>query len=216
MFCSISTGLKEEDILSVGQEIKIPPSRADTGPIPGSDGLPDQIVYLVQAGDTLLDIALEHGTTVETIEIANFNLDLSVIFPGQELVVPLSTPTPSATPTALPTPTRTPSPDYPPPSLLLPANGQVVEAKTLLLNWTSPRLLDDEEFYVVQINWPNNVRTTHWVRSNSLRLLRDERPANGRINWTVSIIRRTGTSAQGNPVGLTLSPPGELRQFEWR
>ncbi len=210
--------LTEDDILSVGQEIKIPPSRADSvaAPLPGNDGLPAQMVYVVQQGDTLSGIASDKGTTVDAITQANPLTDLSLIFPGQQLIVPLSTPTPTHTPTPLPTHTPTPGPDYPPPALLLPTNGQVVDQRTLLLNWTSPRLLADDEFYVVTLLWPNNVRTTHWVRSNSLRLPRDERPANGNISWSVSIRQRIGTSAQGDPLGITLSPPGETREFEWR
>lgn len=210
--------LTEEDILNVGQEIKIPPSRADSAPTPapGNDGLPAQMVYVVQQGDTLLGIAIDKGTTVDAITQANPQTDLSLIFPGQQLIVPLSTPTPTNTPTPLPTSTPTPGPVYPPPTLLLPANGQVVDQRTLLLNWTSPRLLADDEFYVITILWPNNVRTTHWVHSNSLRIQRDARPANGMISWSVSIRQRIGTSTEGNPLGIALSPPGETRQFEWR
>lgn len=211
--------LTEADILSVGQEIKIPPSRADSAPAQAPAGAGDgqlQIIYEVQQGDTLLGIALENGTTVDAITQANPQMDLSLIFPGQQLTVPLSTPTPTDTPTPLPTSTSTPGPDYPPPALLFPANGQVVDQPTLLLNWTSPRLLADDEFYVVTLLWPNNVRTTHWVRSNSLRIQRNERPANGIINWSVSIRQKIGTSAEGNPLGIALSPPGETQQFEWR
>ncbi len=44
--------------------------------------------YVVAAGDTLLGIALEHGTTVETILAAN-NLTVDTILRiGQELVIP--------------------------------------------------------------------------------------------------------------------------------
>jgi LysM repeat protein len=207
--------ITEEDVLNVGQEILIPPALNDTGqPLPGGER-PPQMVYVIQSGDTILDIAIEQGTTIEDIERANPDLDLDVIFPGQEIIVPLSTPTPTNTPTPLPTSTFTPGPDFPAPQLLAPANGAVLDQSTVLLNWASPRLLADNEFYVVRIDWANGVRTSTWLRGNSMRLKKDERPASGILSWSVAIVRQTGTSADGNPVGRTLSPVGPVRSFEW-
>jgi LysM repeat protein len=72
-----------DEILSVGQEITIPPALADTGRAVGTgNGLPPQIVYMVQSGDTLSDIAYSNGTTVETIVLANPAVDLSLDLPG--------------------------------------------------------------------------------------------------------------------------------------
>ncbi len=210
-----TNNLTGEEILSVGQEIKIPPALEDTGR-PAARDVSPQLVYVVNSGDTLSDIAWENGTTVEAIVGANPGADLTLIYPGQTLVVPLSTPTPTSTPTPMPSPTPTPRPAYPPPQLLSPADAQVVEQITLLINWSSPRLLSSNEFFVVQMDWPNGTRTKHWVKNTSLRLTKNERPANGQVTWTVTIVRQTGTSPGGDPSGTTLSPPGAFRTFEWR
>jgi len=73
--------------------------------------------HVVQAGDTLADIAREYGTTVEAICLFNALADCSAISPGQELLIPpegfaVTTPAPSVTPThtATTTPTPTPTP----------------------------------------------------------------------------------------------------------
>jgi LysM repeat protein len=206
-----------EEILSVGQGITIPPALSDTGrPLQSGNELPPQIVYSVQTGDTLSDIAYNNGTTVENIILANPGVDLTLIYPGQQVVVPLSTPTPSATPTPLPTSTSTPGPDYPPPQLLTPGDAQVVSGENIIFNWTAPRFIGEHEFYVLHLYWPDGTRTEHWVKNTSFQMSVTERPANGKISWTVEIARRTDTSSSGKPVGITLSPPGETRMVEWK
>jgi LysM repeat protein len=205
--------INETTILHVGQLLKIPAS-ADLSAI--EQVLPPQIIYTVQSGDTLSSIAYTHGTTVDGIMASNPDQDLALIFPGQELVVPLSTPTPTGTATPLPTETATPQPDYAAPNLLSPADEQMVDASTLLLSWTSTALLAEDEFYVLEINWLNGETTEHWLKSTSLRIAKEERPANGLATWRVTIKRQTGTSPQGTPSGVVLTAPGELRTFEWR
>jgi hypothetical protein len=84
------------------------------------------------------------------------------------------------------------------------------------LSWTATTLLADNEFYVVQLTWLNGATSEHWLKSSSLRLNKEERPANGLTSWRVAIMRQTGLSAQGTPAGIALSQPSETRTFEWR
>lgn len=56
-------------------------------PTPSATPTPTQIVYTVQAGDTLSDIALRFGVTVEAIQALN-NLDTPLIIQGQTLQIP--------------------------------------------------------------------------------------------------------------------------------
>jgi LysM repeat protein len=56
-------------------------------PSPSATFTPTQIVYTVQAGDTLSDIALRFGVTVEAIQALN-NLDTQLIIQGQTLLIP--------------------------------------------------------------------------------------------------------------------------------
>ncbi|KAA3648840.1 MAG: LysM peptidoglycan-binding domain-containing protein [Chloroflexi bacterium] len=61
--------------------------------------------YIVQAGETLAQLAIRHSTTVAILQSANC-LTSSLIFTGQLLYVPNNLP-PTATPTVTPTPTIT-------------------------------------------------------------------------------------------------------------
>jgi LysM repeat protein len=199
--------------LRVGQELLIPLS---TGRDSSTERiLPPQIVYSVQSGDTLLDIALKHGSSVAAITAVNPNVDLDLIYPGQELVVPLATPTATATPSPTATPTPTPGPLYGAPHLLTPVDNQVADTATLLFNWTATGLLAEDEFYVLQLRWPDGSQTEHWTKSTAWRLNRDQRPAAGPVAWTVSIRRRTGTGPDGAPIGTSLTDPGEPRRVNW-
>jgi hypothetical protein len=70
------------------------------------------ITYIVQAGDTLYDIALRYGVTVDEIVEANNLENPDVLKIGQELIIPLPEPTAApVAPTAPPVaPTATFSP----------------------------------------------------------------------------------------------------------
>ncbi len=201
--------------LQVGQVLLIP-TNSKAG-APGEESKPaDLVSYVIKAGDTLLGIALEYGTTVEAITAVNPDTSLDLIFPGQEIKVPLATPTPSPTPTIPPTPTATPGPAYSPPNLLSPTPGQVVDDDVLLFNWTSTGLLAQDEFYVLQLHWANGEYHEIWLKNSSWRINKAGRPANGLIRWTVTIMRQTGTSPNGSPTGINLTLPTEPRTVEWR
>jgi LysM repeat protein len=205
--------IKDARFLSVGQTLIIP---RGAEPVGNNNSLPPQMVYVIKEGDTLSSIAFEMGTPMEAILAANPNLSLDLIYAGQEIIVPLSTPTPTTTPTPLPTTTPTPRPHYLLPNLLSPADGQVLNESTVLLNWTSTSLLADNEFYVVHLTWPDGTTSEHWVRHTSWHIFKEQRPTNGLITWTVNIKRQSGTSPAGIPVGQSLTPPGQPRVFEWR
>ncbi len=73
------------------------------------DGPPPDIVYTVQAGDNLSDLAERFGTTVEELVAANGLTDPNALQPGQTLLIPSLLRTPvveaSAAPAGTPTPT---------------------------------------------------------------------------------------------------------------
>jgi LysM repeat protein len=54
---------------------------------------PTPFKYRVQAGDTLGAIAIKYGTSVQAIMDAN-NLSSNLLHIGDELIIPLPTPTP--------------------------------------------------------------------------------------------------------------------------
>jgi LysM repeat protein len=66
---------------------------------------PTPIIYVVQAGDNLLGIAIQYGVTVEALQEANAITDPRLLQIGQELVIPREeglANQPTSTPTPLP------------------------------------------------------------------------------------------------------------------
>lgn len=95
-------------------------------PSPTTGPTPVTLKYRVKAGDSLLEIAARYKTTVQAIKAAN-NLKDDTIRVGEELIIPLPTPTlppganpspPSGTPTSL-------SDQSPPPSASAGAAGVI-------------------------------------------------------------------------------------------
>ncbi|HXW00258.1 MAG TPA: LysM peptidoglycan-binding domain-containing protein [Anaerolineae bacterium] len=79
--------LTDPSALQIGQKLLIPP---------GDGSLPDPIlwaptaVHEVESGDTVLDIALEYGSSVEDILTANPDLEPRSMQIGQQLAIPLT------------------------------------------------------------------------------------------------------------------------------
>lgn len=65
---------------------------------------PTPVIYTVQAGDTLIDIAKQYGISVEALQEANAILDPQRLQIGQELVIPREEYNPEGPPTSTPTP----------------------------------------------------------------------------------------------------------------
>jgi len=59
---------------------------------------PISIIHTVKSGDTLFELAVKYGTTVEAIVAANSLDDPGRLQVGQRLIIPLGTPTPTPTP----------------------------------------------------------------------------------------------------------------------
>jgi uncharacterized protein YkwD len=72
------------------------------------------VQYVVEAGDTLIEIADRYRLTVEILQGVNGLIDADQLWVGQELVLPLEAPAlayaPPPTPTPVPPPTATPAP----------------------------------------------------------------------------------------------------------
>jgi murein DD-endopeptidase MepM/ murein hydrolase activator NlpD len=66
--------LTEDSILSIGQELVIPPA--------------DGVLYTIQNGDTLWDLATDYGIDEEAIVKANPDLDPNALQPGQKVILP--------------------------------------------------------------------------------------------------------------------------------
>jgi LysM repeat protein len=105
--------------ITVGQTIKLPPPNY---PLPTSTPIPtglapgSRITYLVMPGDSLGSIANQFNSTIEAIVAANKTLledgEDSIIYPGEQLLVPINlvTAVPTKSPTYTPTVTATTAP----------------------------------------------------------------------------------------------------------
>ncbi len=91
------------------------------GPAQAAPAADEPVVYIVQPGDRLVDIAARYGVSASAIVRANRLANSDVIYPGQRLTIPVpgaatSTPTntpiqPPATPTVPPATTPLSTPD---------------------------------------------------------------------------------------------------------
>jgi LysM repeat protein len=78
--------IEEPGLIFAGQQIVVPAQPVDVIPYTGEG----EQLYTVQRGDTLFGIAVRFGTTVEALVERNPHIvDPALIFPGQQLVVPL-------------------------------------------------------------------------------------------------------------------------------
>lgn len=78
-----ANGLTDQDILRIGQQLVIPGiTRRDAAAAQGN-------IHIVQAGESLLSIALIYGVTVEELQAANDLANPDAIFVGQELIIPI-------------------------------------------------------------------------------------------------------------------------------
>jgi LysM repeat protein len=232
--------------LRTGQELIIPLAGSVGGPtpVPGAPTAPPRgtevVVHVVQPGESLLGIALEYDTSVEVIMAANNIADAQLIFAGQELIIPLGTPTPVPTPTPRPTPTPTPGPPYAAPDLLDPAEGERFQGEEadIVLNWASVGILAEDEWYILRLRLMTEPVYQHpsvWTKVTSWRVPASLYPSTLRLGsgqalptagpsveaeshlfrWDVTVVRHTGTRPDGQPDGIAISPMSATRSFFW-
>jgi LysM repeat protein len=122
--------IADPDLIYPGQIIVIPA----TLPPPGTDPdiIPDtgvgELLYTVQRGDTLSEIALRYG--ISTVNLIQRNAQIAnpdLIYPGQLVVIPSPLPPPTPLPTTIVFPTPVPTPTPPPPDAdIIPETGEII------------------------------------------------------------------------------------------
>ncbi|MEZ4732500.1 MAG: LysM peptidoglycan-binding domain-containing protein [Caldilineaceae bacterium] len=189
--------------------------------------------YAVQAGDTIISIAVNFGSTVEDILAVNNLSANDIIRPGDVLVIPLrQTPTDvldSAVPVtedtgAEPEQAASGSTEtvYVEPRLIGPPNGEVISREeAVLFRWVSVDVLAPNEWYVLLIypdgNAAQNLPSV-WTKATSYRLGPEFAPAAGQTAayaWQVSVAR-VKTDVNGQMILEAASPPSEVRRFTWQ
>jgi LysM repeat protein len=92
-----ANGITNPDLIWVGQKLRIPGATQPGAPAPKPTAKPQpqpapasQQIYVVQAGETLGQIAKRYGTTVAAIMAANDMSNADILGVGQRLVIPKS------------------------------------------------------------------------------------------------------------------------------
>ncbi|MEZ4863952.1 MAG: LysM peptidoglycan-binding domain-containing protein [Caldilineaceae bacterium] len=189
--------------------------------------------YTVKAGDTVVSIAVNFGSTVDDILAANNMSPRDIIRPGDVLVVPLRAAPDaviaSAAPVATaPADTQSSAPVvdkpsiYVEPRLIGPTEKETVARdEVVLFRWISVDLLADNEWYVLLIYPDGNAAQSLpsvWTKSTSYRLTPDYAPPSGLsadYAWQVSVAR-VEIGVEGQIVLEAASPPSEVRHFTWQ
>ena len=225
-------GKAEDDLIVVGEVLKIPPPTpqpSDTKtPAPGTPtpGTSNEIVYIVQPGDTLSDIAVKYKTSLDTIQRRNNIADISKLMPGQQLIIPTEatlTPTPTSAAAVVSGSDASPTPmvQYAPVKLLTPLDREIFvgDASPILLQWLSSGLLAENELYLVEVERASDIKPLSFrTRATSYHLLPDQFPppaeTDRSFKWRVMIIRQAGTGSDSAPTYRVVSPVSES-SFEW-
>ena len=184
----------------------------------------------VVAGDAIVGIAVQHGTTLEILHSLNQELNwfgcnftlpsggancapnLSI---GQCVNVPLPTPLPTAFPTPSGAETATPTATAPAPQLLAPIEAAELRAESLVLQWLGISGLQKQDEYLVEIDIPSRGETLRQVtRANSFIVpaaLEPEGDGAVELRWRVSVARK---DAQG--VYRYVGGIGNWRGLRWQ
>lgn len=94
--------LREDAIIHPGDAIVIVPAPVRTSSEPQGP-----LIHTVEAGQTLLGIALAYGVDLETLLVLNGLETTSIIHPGDQILIRPAEPTPTPSPTSPPTPSPT-------------------------------------------------------------------------------------------------------------
>jgi LysM repeat protein len=233
----------EPETLQVGYVLLIPAGTLTPTPTPTLDPrLPTPtpsafVTHVVAQGETLSTIAEQYGVSVALIREANdIPIGEDTIRVGQALVIPVGTPVPTATPTPDPRATPTPIPPYSPPPLLSPSDGAALvgSERPVLLQWASVGVLNDDEWYEINVYQPSSTVTdttssaisnmasstisnTAYLRATAWRvpldlLLETEGYS---LRWWVQVVRER--RVRGDELTYRAAgAPSEERSFIWQ
>jgi hypothetical protein len=217
------------DLLTIGQAVYIP--QPTPTPPPPSTATADAFeqtkaackfeTYEVVEGDTLAGIADLWDVPIAAIKKWNpqYSFNNDVVYVGMVLQIPLC----ERVPTAGPSPTPTTPPPYPAPNLLTPRDGTIygLNDDEIALQWAAVASLRDNEEYQVTIedvSQTNGKKTVLYANDTRVLVPTDLKPVDGSMHifrWSVTVVRKTGTTDAGNPVYVSAGLVSERRVFGW-
>ena len=199
--------------LQIGQELLIPaPGMGGEMVLPSEPRAESRVItHTVQERETLLGIAAKYGITLNGIYALNPGVSPQFLQVGQVLRLDLGPPTP--TPTSTPLPTATPFP-YPAPVLLWPREEEEFQGSEahILLQWTSVGILQEDEWYEVQLFRGEKEIGTWRTKAQGWRIPSELYSGPGDslpFRWDV-VVKRSP------PEGQPVSPLSVSRRFFWR
>lgn len=217
-----ANGMTVNDMIYPGQELIIPPAKDGSAPLPTPTPTGGTLIYTVRAGDTLSEIAERFDSRLEWILEANKRKLTDMLRPGDQLLIPLSshtpTPTPSATPTISPTPSPTSELVLRPPALLAPAHEAIMPATAeVILRWAASAVLAKDQWYVVMVRPLDSDAfiVPYWTKNTQWRFPPEYREPGRemtRFAWQVQVFAGEPGREDARPI----SPPSEERIFAWR
>jgi LysM repeat protein len=216
-----ANGLTSDAIIHPGDELIVPVAGPSGGPGPTPTPSGGTLLYSVQPGDTISDIAERFGSRMDWILDANKRKPNDMLRPGDRLLIPLSnltpTPTQPATPTVVSTPSITPEAMLRTPILLSPTDQALLRGDSeVLLRWASSAVLAKEQWYVVTVKIAGSdaLVAPYWTKGTVWRLPPDYRTLGSdatRFSWSVQVVEGTPNQEVAKPV----SPLSETRTFTW-
>jgi LysM repeat protein len=224
-------------MIQVGQELIIPVEGGgpggspEVGETPGSEATtqPETVTYVVQAGDSLSEIARRFNVTIEAVMEANGITDPDSIREGQELLIPGAVSL-SETPGigGAPTPTVESLLVHPAPLLLGPPDRREFSEEQaelpILLNWLSVGLLAEEEWYSVILRYidpeeEQEREIVEFTKANSYHVSADLRPpleAESHVfEWQVRVVRLIEAEIEGSPEIVPVGRFSDPCTFLW-
>lgn len=200
--------------LTPSQEPTVSPT-----PTPTAVTSPWNVVHVVQSGESLSAVAVRYRTTATQLASANGIVNLSLIYTGQLLTIPVRSPQDAlgATPVltgSIDTLTTTEPITLPVPTLSAPDDG-TMHTGAVQLRWDWPSELDTGQYFAVHVWWDQQQTPTYlsFTRERVLSLDLGAR-APGLYWWDV---RLADVGQLGGTLILRrfLSPAGERSGFTW-
>lgn len=221
----LENNLSASCFLSPGQVLRIPQPTITPTPLATGTLTERQATlaacgsydYIVNAGDTLMGIALNYGVTTDIIRQYNGLVNDNVVL-GAKISIPLCeqvTPGPTATATY--------PPPYDAPNLLLPADGASYNTSgdTITLQWAGVGTLLENEAYEVNvedITQGTGRKMVRYVKDTKFIVpveFRPSDPAPHAIKWYVQPVRQTGSQEDGSPIYSSAGSRSDSRTFIW-
>jgi LysM repeat protein len=225
-------------MIQVGQELLIPVEAPTPASSPEASQSPeaqatqvsDTATYVVQAGDSLSEIASRFNVSLAALMEANGISNPDTLREGQELVIPgvgSSTETPGIG--GPPTPTVPSQFAHSAPILLSPPDEwefRDEEAEgPILLNWLSVGLLPEDEWYSIAIRYVTGDEVAEkeildFTKATSYRVPEEMRPPleaeSHLFEWQISVVRLVETDVEGSTDIVPISEQSRTRSFYWQ